>query len=225
MIIHDDHQELLVPDLGADKVWRLTKANDGSWQSIGHIEYEAGSGPRHVAFHGEKRMIPFTAEVDSMIFSGGDLFTLLELSSKIVRHRFPLSGSPSFVTSTNTMLRPPPTPNKMLAAEVLIPATNLTYSTPYLYLSNRNDPSPDGDIISVFAIENSDVLELVTEVRTGLNHVRGIVFGGPDDKYLIAAGAQGGGTKVFERTEGGRNLKLVASNDSVDGATGFLWLS
>lgn len=155
----------------------------------------------------------------------GDLFTVLELKSKVVRHRFPpLPALPTFVKSVDTMSKPPPTPNDMLSAEILIPPTNRSFPTHYCYVSNRNDPSPEGDIISVFAIEGHDSLELVTEFRSGLKHLRGMVFGGPDNKYLVAGGANGGGAKVFERIDGGKSFKVVAELDSVEAPTAFLWL-
>lgn len=40
--------EILVPDLGADKVWRLVK-NGTIWQVAGFVQHLAGSGPRHIA--------------------------------------------------------------------------------------------------------------------------------------------------------------------------------
>ena len=122
------------------------------------------------------------------------------------------------------MSKPLPKPNDMLAAEILIPSTSAAFPTPYLYLSNRNDPSEEGDIISIFAIAERDSLELVTEVRTGLKHVRGIVFGGADDKFLIAGGVQGGGVKVYERINGGKDLKVVASDATIEAPTSFLWV-
>ncbi|PPQ91256.1 hypothetical protein CVT25_006373 [Psilocybe cyanescens] len=207
VILHEEYQEVFVPDLGSDCVSRLKKSNDGSWKLAGHVGIEAGGGPRHVAFY------------------NGHLFTLLELTSKVVRHRLPpLPDLPKFIKSVPTMSNPPPTPNDMLAAEILIPTPNTSFPTPYLYLSNRNDPSPEGDIISIFSIEDPDGLELIAEVRSGLKHVRGLAFGGPDDKYLIAGGANGGGVKVFERINGGKSLKVITSNDSVQAPTGFLWL-
>lgn len=48
----EDYKELLVPDLGGDKVWRFVRNQDGSWTPKGYVEYEAGGGPRHVAFYG-----------------------------------------------------------------------------------------------------------------------------------------------------------------------------
>ncbi|RDB20797.1 6-phosphogluconolactonase [Hypsizygus marmoreus] len=205
VILHPEHNELLVPDLGADMVQRFKTAKDGSLKHRGHMQYARGGGPRHVAFH------------------DGNLYTLLELSSVLVKHRFPpLPHLPSFVTSKPTMSKPLPQPNDMLAAEILIPTTNSTYKTPYLYLSNRNDPSPEGDIISVFSLAD-DSLELVTEFRSGLKHLRGMAFGGPDDKWLVAGGANGGGVKILERIDGGRNFKVVAENASIEAPTGFLW--
>ncbi|RXW23679.1 hypothetical protein EST38_g2155 [Candolleomyces aberdarensis] len=207
VILHPTYEELFVPDLGADVVRRYKKDASGKWAFKGHVGVELGGGPRHVAFY------------------DGDLFTILELSSKVVRHKLPpLPEPPKFLVSKPTMSNPPPTPNKMLGAEILIPPPNATFSTPYLYLSNRDDPSPEGDIISIFSIEQPGSLDLVTEVRTGLKHVRGIVFGGPDNRYLIAGGGRGGGVKVYERTEGGKNLKVVAEYSDVEAPTGFWWL-
>jgi hypothetical protein len=155
----------------------------------------------------------------------GDLFTLLELSSKVARHSFSSSlEPPKFITSTPTMSCPLPQPNDMLAAEILVPRPNSAFPTPYVYLSNRNDPSPAGDIISVFDFtSNPNGLHLIAEVRSGLKHVRAISIGGPDNKYLVAGGANGGGVKVFERIDGGKVLKEVAKNESVVAPTGFLW--
>jgi 6-phosphogluconolactonase (cycloisomerase 2 family) len=223
---HGPRDEILVPDLGADVVRRFKIAKDGSLVHQGDIQQPAGGGPRHVAFHGES---PYSWIIvgpkQRYAWTDGDLYTLLELSSVLVKHRFPpLPELPTFVTSTPTMSNPPPSPTDMLAAEILIPPTNAAYPTPYLYLSNRNDPSPGGDTIAIFSISNPDSLDLVTEFKTGLNHVRGMLFGGPDDKWLVAGGAQGGGIRVFERVDGGKNLKLIAENKSIEAPTGFLWV-
>lgn len=51
VVLIEEHGELLVPDLGADKVWRLKKTPQG-WKIEGHIQYELGSGPRHVIYKG-----------------------------------------------------------------------------------------------------------------------------------------------------------------------------
>lgn len=123
------------------------------------------------------------------------------------------------------MSNPPPRPSDMLAAELLIPPISATFPTPYIYVSNRNDPSPEGDLISIFSIEKDGTPKLVKEVRSGLKHLRGMSFGGPDDRWLVAGGVFGGGVRVFERTEAGRNLAVVASSPiAADSPTGFLWV-
>jgi 6-phosphogluconolactonase (cycloisomerase 2 family) len=50
--VHGD--EILIPDLGADKIWRLLKGPSG-WEVKGAIDYPAGAGPRHILIHGELR--------------------------------------------------------------------------------------------------------------------------------------------------------------------------
>ncbi|EKM53704.1 uncharacterized protein PHACADRAFT_125622 [Phanerochaete carnosa HHB-10118-sp] len=207
VVIHPDHQELLIPDLGADKTWRLAKDGGGRWSSKGHVQYKAGSGPRHIAFYNDV------------------LYTLLELTSELSAHQFPsLPAEPKLLASVPTMSNFPGLPSElgMLAAEILIPPPNATYPTPYLYVSNRNDPSPEGDVIAIFSVADPAKLAPAAEVRSGLNHLRGMVLGGEHDKYLVAGGVFGGGVKVFLRTDGGKGLKELASVD-LKAPTAFLW--
>lgn len=206
VIIHPDREELLVPDLGSDKLRRLKKV-DGTWVPSGELSYPGGGGPRHVAFYKDV------------------LYTLLELKSEITAHRFPsLPEEPVHLDTVPTMKSFPGniTELNMLAAEILIPTPNSTFSTPYLYASNRNDPSPEGDTISVYSIADPAKIVPVAEIRSGLNHLRGMVFGGPDDKFLVAGGANGGGVKVFERIDGGKGFKELAHLD-LQSPTAFLW--
>lgn len=110
-----------------------------------------------------------------------------------------------------------------MCAEVLSPPISAAYPTPYIYVTNRNDPSPEGDILSIFEPSDTGSLKLINELRTGLNHLRGIAFD-EDGRYLIAGGTFGGGVKMFERVENGRNLKEVAHLKDVERPTGFYWL-
>lgn len=110
-----------------------------------------------------------------------------------------------------------------MCAEVLSPPISAAYPTPYIYVTNRNDPSPEGDILSIFEPSDTGSLKLINELRTGLNHLRGIAFD-EDGRYLIAGGTFGGGVKMFERVDNGRNLKEVAHLKDVERPTGFYWL-
>ncbi|KAF8622957.1 hypothetical protein AX15_006629 [Amanita polypyramis BW_CC] len=203
----EEYQELLVPDLGADKVWRLKRDSEGLWKQSAYIEYEAGSGPRHVVYY------------------DGHLYTICELSNRIFKHRLPpLPSEPEYIASSPTMSSPPSHANDMFAAEILLPNPNTAFPKPYLYASNRDDPSPEGDTIAVFSVGKPGELQLVNEVRTGLRHVRGMEFGGPDGRWLIVGGVHAGGVKVFERVDDGKDLRVVAVNEEVDSPAGFLWV-
>jgi 6-phosphogluconolactonase (cycloisomerase 2 family) len=220
VVLHGQRGELLVADLGADRVFRFTEQED-AWIMQAQIRFDPGSGPRHTAVYGA---FPELSPLFLIrVCLDGALYTLLELSSMLAKHSFPpLPAETTLIAVKPTMSNPPPAPNDMLAAELLIPEPNTTFSTPYAYVSNRNDPSEEGDTIAIFSIAG-DALELIAEVRTGLKHLRGMAFGGPDDKWLVAGGALGGGVKVFERVDGGKGLKVVAANSSVEAPTGFLW--
>ncbi|OSC97584.1 putative isomerase YbhE [Trametes coccinea BRFM310] len=213
VIKHPQRDEVLIPDLGADKTRRLAREPDGKWEEKGVVSYKAGSGPRHVAFFEDV------------------LYTLLELTSEVSAHRFPaLPSEPELLDTVSTMAHPPPPPDSayMLASEILIPTPNASYPSPYIYVSNRNDPSSQGDIIAIFTPVGSagatdTKIGRAAEVRSGLKHLRGMEFGGPDGRWLVAGGAQGGGVKIFERVDGGKGLKEVAQVD-IEAPTGFLWL-
>lgn len=49
---HKLQEEILVPDLGTDKVWRLTKNAGGIWDVAGYVDFPSGTGPRHAVVHG-----------------------------------------------------------------------------------------------------------------------------------------------------------------------------
>ncbi|KAI0365081.1 putative isomerase YbhE [Pilatotrama ljubarskyi] len=207
---HPARDEVLVPDLGSDKTRRLVREADGKWVEKGAVAYKAGSGPRHVAFYEDV------------------LYTVLELTSEVSAHRFPpLPSEPTLLDTVSTMRNPPPPPDSayMLAAEILIPPPNGSFPTPYIYVSNRNDPSPEGDTIAIFSPVSGEAQKIgyVAEVRSGLKHLRGMEFGGPDGKWLVAGGVHGGGVKVFERVDEGKGLNEVAALE-LAAPTGFLWL-
>lgn len=120
------------------------------------------------------------------------------------------------------------------AAEILFPAPTPNFSNPYIYVSNRNTgmPTPGGDSIAIFEYVNhgqpTEGLILIDQVFTGLNQIRGMEIGNDDnggEAYLIAGGCAGfGGVAIYQRTDGGRNLTLVARNTDIPTRTSFAWL-
>ncbi|KAJ7600546.1 Lactonase, 7-bladed beta-propeller-domain-containing protein [Mycena floridula] len=198
-------QELLVPDLGTDRTWRFSATDFG--EPLGFIQYASGMGPRHIAL------------LDDYVL------TLHELGNAITCHRLdPFPAEPVLVCGPKSTLSAEYQDREVLGGEILIPVPNATYPRKYIYISNRIDPiitSPDHSIHDTI---DRVCLTWAAEISTGLRHLRGMEFGGPDDKFLVAGGLYAGGVKVFERIDGGKGLKAVAQNVNLKSPTGFLWM-
>jgi len=177
----------------------------------------------------------FVCRTDPFLhFSAEDMiYTLLELTNDVVTHHWPsLCQDPRPVPTTISTL-PEPHPEGMFAGEILVSKAVGVDGLPHLYISNREDPSEEGDTIAIFSLVDEDknklkeTPELVKQVRTGLRHVRGMSFGGPDGKWLIAGGVNYGGVKLFKRVEdgkGGEDLEFVTENQDIGKPTAFVWL-
>ncbi|CAE6432408.1 unnamed protein product [Rhizoctonia solani] len=197
--------EYLVPDLGADKVWRLTKSSSGALQNSGYIQQPAGSGPRHV------------------VTKGTTLYTLHELSSTLTQQTIPPLGSTTQppVTASVSIVAPDSTnPSGLTAAELLLSPVSSAFPTQYLYATNRGDPS---DAIAIVSIADN-TLKVIAHVRTGINFVRGAALSPGDGKYLAIAGQNSGDAAIFERINGGTGLKQVARVSGFSQPTFITWL-
>ncbi|KAF9503848.1 hypothetical protein BS47DRAFT_1309153 [Hydnum rufescens UP504] len=205
--------EVFIPDLGADKVWRLQK-DDGKWTVKGFIQQPLGSGPRHI--------VPLK----------GKLYTIHEMGNTVTEQVIPsLDDTKPQELIANISTLPPTVPAGSLynAAELFVSPPSIHYPTPYLYASNRNvsplpvQTDPLGDTIAIFALEPK--LHLVRHVHTGLQQLRGVSLGGEHGQYVAAAGLAGGGIAVFERVDGGADLKLLARYDGVgsEKVSSFVW--
>jgi len=205
--------ELLVPDLGGDTIWRLVPDENGVFSIKGEIKQPAGSGPRHAAVYEDI------------------LVTLHELSSTITSQRIPPLGQNGSDFISDLSIVPEDQAKiqgtSFAAAEVLIPSRNEVFNSTLVYASNRNTGTttgPEGDSIAVLSLDADGTLQIVNQFFTGLQQVRGMQFGGPDDRYLVASGVVGnGGVVVFERTGPGDQFVRVASNTDIPNLTSFVW--
>jgi len=156
----------------------------------------------------------------------GTLYVLNELSNTVSAYTLPPLGDGTEVTHITTLssLKPQSVASPdMLAAEILLSRG----PNPLLYLSNRNEDHPEGDAITIFSPSSAETpFHYVGEVRTGLKHLRAVTFGGENDRYLVLGGLNGGGIKVFERSEDGTQLKELAhlADGIVGKPTSFLFL-
>jgi len=198
---------------GGDTIWRLVPNQNGIFSIGGEITQPSGSGPRHAAIHGDI------------------LVTLHETSSTIISQCIPPLGQNSSDIISNLSIIPTDQATlegaKFAAAEVLIPSPSEVFPSTLVYASNRNSGTSDdprGDSIAVFTLDADGKLELVNQFFTGLNQVRGMQFGGPDNRFLVASGVVGdGGVVVFERVGQGADFVQVASNKDIPNLTSFVW--
>jgi 6-phosphogluconolactonase (cycloisomerase 2 family) len=160
------------------------------------------------------------------------MYVLHELSSTLTVQPVPTApnGTTTILANVSVIPPDPPAGAVFAAAEILIPPLTPSYTTPYIYVSNRNTgvQDPRGDTINVYKRTKSG-LELISRTYTGLNQIRGMMIGpnnGKDaQRYLVAAGVAGSaGTVVYERTDGGRNLTEVARNLDYPKWATFVWL-
>jgi len=207
--------ELLVPDLGGDTVWRLVPNRDGMFVIEGEITQPTGSGPRHA------------------LISNNTLITLHEFSSTITSQPIPPLGQNSSDLISNVSVVPSDKAGlpgfKFAAAEVLLPSPNHAFPLALVYASNRNvgtnTSDPNGDSIAVLRLGGDGTLQVINQFFTGLHQVRGMQFGGPGNRYLVASGVVGnGGVVVFERVGLGAQFVQVASNKEIPNLTSFVWV-
>ncbi|KAF5381803.1 hypothetical protein D9615_005402 [Tricholomella constricta] len=215
-------REILVPDLGGDTIWRLSVSpysTTGGYAIQGSIPQAKGSGPRHIAIANNR------------------LFTIHELDSTLTVQTLPAAPNGTSILIARSSIVPPDPPAGAVfaAAEILIPAPTKAFPTPYIYVSNRNVgvQDPRGDTIAIYEHVNvgkyNEGLKLINQVYTGINQPRGMAFGPSDGRggeaFLVVAGVAGSaGTKVFRRTDGGRNMELVVTNLDIPTRTAFVWL-
>jgi len=181
----------------------------------GEIKQPSGSGPRHAAIH------------------DGFLVTLHELSSTITSQTIPPLGQNSSSIISNLSIVPQDQASlagaKFAAAEVLIPRPNKSFSSTLVYASNRNIGVNDdarGDSIAILGLDGDGKLEMKKQFFTGLKQVRGMEFGGPDDRFLVASGVVGdGGVVVFERVGRGDEFVEVGRNRDIPNVVSFVWIN
>jgi len=164
------------------------------------------------------------------------LFVLHELSSTLTVQEMPAApnGTSRIISDISIPPPDPPAGAVFAAAEILIPRPTKRFPKAYIYTSNRNIgiEDPRGDSIAIFELINKGMaherLQLVNQVYTGLNQIRGMKFGPAlkgAEEFLIAAGAAGtAGTIMLRRTEGGRNMEIIARDLAIPTRTTFVWL-
>jgi 6-phosphogluconolactonase len=106
----------------------------------------------------------------------------------------------------------------MLACEIILLPSLTPGGKHLLIATNRDSPNPKGDAIALFSVSDEDgsKVERVADqpwIEGVGNHVRGMAAD-QSGKWVIMAGRDGGGVKMFERVgKEGLNLQEVAHVD------------
>jgi len=235
------NDEVLVPDLGGDKIWRIVRNGaPGNFKVQGQIDVDKGTGPRHIAIH------------DNI------LFTVHETASTLTAQAIPAGPNGTalpLLANVSTFPADALEGSKFAAAEILISTPTDAFPTPLIYVSNRNiSPNvtdPLGDTIAIFEFLNgtepctkrnarrmlrrrarrqadaTPQLKLLAQVPTGLQQIRSMALGRVDDggdQFIIAGANTEGGVAVFQRVDGGRNLTLAARNLELGNRTSFVFV-
>ncbi|PBK89519.1 hypothetical protein ARMGADRAFT_1047113 [Armillaria gallica] len=234
--------EIFVPDLGADKIWRIV--NDGApgkFKVQGQIDIDAGAGPRHIAIHDDI------------------LFTVHEKTSTLTAQHIPEAPNGTtlpLLANVSVVPANPPEGTSFAAAEILISTPTERFPSPLIYVSNRNIGTtidPAGDTIAIFQFNNgtssdstctesskrrmkrvnkiakrgTESLELLAQVPTGLQQIRSMSLGKVEDggdEFIIAGANTVGGVVILQRVEEGRGLVEVARNEDIANRTSFIFL-
>lgn len=171
---------ILATDLGVDVI-RLLRSEEGSLRHISDIACPSGSGPRHMEFNDAADKLYCIAELSGEVLVY-DMCTCCETPSfELVQHL--LADEVNAGGSADIHMHP---------------------SGKYLYTSHRLD----NDGISVFAVDESGLLEKIAYARTG-RHPRNFLIT-PDGKFLLVTCMHDNLIQVFRIEEDG-TLSLTDS--------------
>lgn len=162
-VVSPSNQYVLVPDLGADKVY-IYKLDAETYKLIAHreIDVKPGAGPRHLVFHPTGRFAYLINELDNTIIA-------YSVDEEI--------GNLSEIQTISTL--PSDFDGVSYAADI-----HITPDGKYLYGTNRGH-----DSLAAFAIQEDGQLTLLEHKSTGGSFPRNFTID-PDGNFLLVANQQ-----------------------------------
>jgi 6-phosphogluconolactonase len=155
-----DQKYLCATDLGTDELV-VSILENGNLIKVHELSLhlKPGSGPRHIAFHPNKK----------------HAYILTELSSEVIALEYSETDSKFKILQYIDALP------KDFTGESIGSAIHISPDGKYLYTSNRGH-----DSIAIFKISPSGILELISHMPTGGNHPRDFEIT-PDGNFILAA--------------------------------------
>lgn len=160
---------LLVPDLGCDAVWSHRIRDGIPLSEAVPNRLPAGTGPRHLVFHSDGKMVSALGELDGVVHTG----RWDEESGHIewVQHLPTVPGTAAPQASGSAIKAHP--------------------SLPILYAANRSLHD-----LAVMRLSPHGLPTLIGRIEPGVKVPRDFAVS-PDGRWLLAAGQESGGIVVF----------------------------
>jgi 6-phosphogluconolactonase len=176
LVFHPDGKQLLVADLGTDKIHLYDFNPDYTvpfnHSEPAHFEVSAGAGPRHLAVHP----------------SGAYVYLIHELSAEV--------GVYGFEKGNMRSIDQAPLTDREFIGSVGAAEIRISPDAKHLYASNRGDAND----ISVFEIRKDGLLKFVQRIKSGGDMPRNFILT-KDGKYLLAAHQASDNITVFQRDQ------------------------
>ncbi|WRT63884.1 uncharacterized protein IL334_000810 [Kwoniella shivajii] len=213
VVLHNG--EILVPDLGANKIWRWKWDTEAKKLNMtGAIEdgFEDGDGPRHLVVHP----------------SGSHVYTLNEVGGVLTIHTLPSSGESKLVKRYSIL--PPDDDGRRRdtgGAEIILLPPIKPEGRMLLILSNRDSPFEE-DTMALFSVSQTDGADVVRAPRGWIGgigkHIRAVEQD-ESGRYVIATARDTGRVVVLERAgEDGLELQEVARLEGFESTVVPLWI-
>ncbi|KAF5589948.1 hypothetical protein FPCIR_6577 [Fusarium pseudocircinatum] len=200
-VLEDKRGLLYAPDLGADRVWVITR-NGTKLEVRGWLQCPPGTGARHAVFTPDEKLMYVIGELSHNVIA----FDLSNPPGKDVQ---PITGFEVNVIPPNVR---PDHQFMMDSAEL-----SLHPKIPnVLYVSNRwerhiaeREPhlqnvhvQSQGDTIAIILLsEDGKKCQGIKHVRTNLDTIRGFQVS-DDGKFVVVAGQEGGGIEIYSISGG-----------------------
>lgn len=173
---HFWHEWVFVPDLGENAVFQYRwNAAERRLEAETHIEFEQGSGPRHMAMHPGLDI----CYVSNELFNTVCVAKLDSSDPDVVKKRLIPMQYESTIDDRDQ--------------ESYVSEIKLSPDARFLYVSNRGDNS-----LAIFAVEQDGSLRRVGLTPTGGKFPRHFAIS-PDGKAVIVANQDSGHLRVFAR--------------------------
>ncbi|KIR32568.1 hypothetical protein I352_04993 [Cryptococcus deuterogattii MMRL2647] len=211
IVLHEG--EILVPDLGSNKVWKL-KWTGKNFDVVGEISgLEDGDGPRHCVVHPQ----------------GTHIYVVNELSSQLTIHTLPKDGPSRLINRFSMLPEGDKAESRPTGASEIILLPSTRPGGPLLLItSNRDSPVFETDTLALFSVsptDGADVRRTEKGWMEGIGrHLRGV---GADEsgKWVAVLGRDSGGLNIFERDGAdGLDLNEVAKLE-VENTVMPLWVN